>query len=334
MEQKVKSTMLTSPAANPPDAVGLPTCAVIICCYTEQRWDDTLRAVRSVQTQTPSPTELIVVVDHNPVLQARLAEELPDVRVVPNHNEQGLSGARNTGVELATSDVVVFLDDDAAARPGWLAALSQNYLVPDVLGVGGRIEPEWSEQRPRWWPPEFDWIVGCDYTGQQTGAVRNLIGANASFRRELFDDGGFTTGIGRSSSVRRPVGGEETEFCIRVSQTRPGGTFVHDVSAEVIHRVPADRQTFAYFRSRCYSEGLSKALVTRSVGTQSGLASEWTYSTVTLPLGVLHGLRRAIGGDVTGLLNAGAIVIGLAYTTVGYIVGKASGIRTRRKALQ
>jgi hypothetical protein len=64
----------------------------------------------------------------------------------------------------------------------------------------------------------------------------------------------------------------------------------------VIHRVPPDRQTFAYFRSRCYSEGLSKALVTRSVGTQTGLASERAYSTVTLPLGVLHGLRRALRG--------------------------------------
>jgi glycosyltransferase involved in cell wall biosynthesis len=323
--------MLTSPGPLVPDPVVMPSCAVVICAYTEARWDDTLRAVRSVQAQQPPASELIVVVDHNPVLQARLADELPDVRVVANHNEQGLSGARNTGVELAKSDVVVFLDDDAAARPGWLAALARNYLDPVVLGVGGRIEPEWAGQRPRWWPPEFDWIVGCDYTGQRTGAVRNLIGANASFRRELFDDGGFTTGIGRSASVRRPVGGEETEFCIRVAQTRPGGVFLHDVNAEVIHRVPADRGTFAYFRSRCYSEGLSKSLVTRSVGTGQGLSSEWTYSTVTLPMGVVHGLRQALSGDVSGLLRAAAIVVGLAYTTVGYIVGTVSGIRARRR---
>ncbi len=315
--------MLTNPGPLAPDAVVLPSCAVVICAYTEARWDETLRAVSSVQEQVPPPQELIVVIDHNPDLQARLAAELPGVRVVANHNEQGLSGARNTGVELAKSDVVVFLDDDAAARPGWLAALARNYLDPNVLGVGGRIEPEWMGQRPRWWPPEFDWIVGCDYTGQRTGAVRNLIGANASFRRELFADGGFTTGIGRSSSVSRPVGGEETEFCIRVAQTRPAGVFLHDVDAGVIHRVPADRGTFAYFRSRCYSEGLSKALVTRSVGTEQGLSSEWSYSTVTLPLGVLHGLRQGLGGDVTGFLRAGAIVVGLAYTTVGYIIGKA-----------
>lgn len=321
--------MLTMPAPDTPDATATPTCAVVICAYTEARWDDTLRAVRSAQVQEPPPKELIVVVDHNPVLQERLAAELPGVLVVANHNEQGLSGARNTGVQIATADVVVFLDDDAAARPGWLSGLARHYLDPNVLGVGGGIQPEWSGRRPRWWPPEFYWVVGCDYAGQPSGVVRNLIGANASFRRELFDDGGFTTGIGRSSSVRRPVGGEETEFCIRVSHARPGHVFLHDTHAEVIHRVPADRQKFAYFRSRCYAEGLSKALVTEKVGTGSGLASEWRYSTVTLPLGVLHGLRRALRGEITGLLNAAAIVIGLAYTTAGYVVGVASRVWAR-----
>ncbi len=325
---------MTNSAANLPDPDGLRTCAVVICCYTENRWDDTLRAVSSVQAQQPPPRELIVVVDHNPALQARMAAALPGVAVASNHYQQGLSGARNTGVELASSDVVVFLDDDAAARPGWLAALARHYRDPNVLGVGGGIEPEWTVGRPRWFPPEFDWVVGCDYTGQRAGVVRNLIGANASFRRELFEDGGFTSGIGRSASVRRPVGGEETEFCIRSAQSRPGGFFLHDADAEVIHRVPPDRQTFSYFRTRCYSEGLSKALVTRSVGTESGLASEWTYSTVTLPLGVLQGLRRALRGDAGGLLTAGAIIIGLAYTTAGYIIGALSGMWARRRGTQ
>lgn len=296
-----------------------PSVAVVICAYTDQRWDETLEAVASVQFQQPPPEELIVVVDHNPDLQARLAERLPGVRVVANRHERGLSGARNTGVELTSADVIAFLDDDAEAQAGWLAGLARNYAEPNVLGVGGRIEPEWATGRPRWFPPEFDWVVGCSYIGQGTGVVRNLIGANASFRRELFDDGGFVTGIGRSMSVQRPVGGEETEFCIRATKSRPGGVFLHDDAAAVRHHVPVARQSFSYFRSRCYSEGLSKALVTDSVGTDQGLASEWAYTLVTLPKGVLHGIGRALRGDVNGLLNAAAIVIGLGYTTFGYI---------------
>lgn len=307
----------------------LPSCAVVICAYTEERWDDTLNAVASVQAQRPAPHELVVVVDHNPQLQARLAEQLPDVRVVANRNERGLSGARNTGVELVDSDVVIFLDDDAMAQPGWLAGLAQHYASPWVLGVGGRIDPGWAGERPPWWPPEFDWIVGCNYTGQHAGVVRNLIGANASFRRELFADGGFVTGIGRSASVQRPVGCEETEFCIRVGKARPDGVFLYDDRAAVMHRVPAARQNFSYFRTRCYSEGLSKAQVTESVGVGSGLATEWTYSTVTLPLGVLRGLWRAVRGDRAGLQRAAVIVVGLAYTTAGYAMGVLSGMWAR-----
>jgi len=320
--------MLSNPAVHGQGGiVALPTCAVIVCAYTEDRWDDTLQAVESVQVQQPPPQDLILVIDHNPQLQARMAEELPDVRVVANHNERGLSGARNTGVELTDADVVVFLDDDAAAQPGWLEGLARRYSDPDVLGVGGRIDPWWATERPSWWPPEFDWVVGCNYTGQHAGVVRNLIGANASFRRELFADGGFVTGIGRSATVQRPVGCEETEFCIRAGKSRPNGIFLYDDSAAVVHRVPAARETFSYFRTRCYSEGLSKAQVTDSVGVGSGLSAEWTYSTVTLPVGVLRGLWRAVRGDRSGLQTAAVIVIGLAYTTAGYIVGVVSGLR-------
>lgn len=312
-----------------------PTCAVVICAYTDQRWQETLEAVASVQAQQPPPRELILVVDHNPALEARLTAHLPGVRVAANRHERGLSGARNTGVELSSSDVVVFLDDDAAARPGWLAGLARHYADPDVLGVGGRIDPDWATARPRWWPPEFDWVVGCNYTGQKAGVVRNLIGANASFRRELFDDGGFVTGIGRSAALARPVGCEETEFCIRVGKARPHGRFIYDDQASVSHSVPIDRQSFSYFRTRCYSEGLSKAQVTESVGVGAGLSSEWTYSSVTLPMGVVRGIGSGLRGDTSGLLRAAVIVIGLAYTTAGYVVGALSGrlreLRERRR---
>ena len=88
-------------------------CSVIICAYTEERWDDTLRAVSSVQTQQPAPLEVILVFDYNPELHRGLAEQLPDVRGVPNNNGRGLSGARNAGVALATGDIVAFLRDIA-----------------------------------------------------------------------------------------------------------------------------------------------------------------------------------------------------------------------------
>ena len=87
------------------------------------------------------------------------------------------------------------------------------------------------------------------------------------------------------------------------------------------HKVPAVRATFAYFRSRCYAEGLSKALVTQSVGAGDGLASERAHALKALPLGALRGVGDALRGDLSGLGRAGAIVVGLALTTWGYVVG-------------
>ena len=33
--------------------------------------------------------------------------------------------------------------------------------------MGGRVDPDWEGgARPRWFPAEFGWVVGCSYTGQ------------------------------------------------------------------------------------------------------------------------------------------------------------------------
>lgn len=121
--------------------------------------------------------------------------------------------------------------------------------------------PAWESERPRWFPEEFDWVLGCTFTGREPGTVRNLLGGNASFRREVFSvAGGFPSHIGRTSEQSRPLGCEETEFCIRVRQHRPDWTFVFEPQSVIWHRVPAARETFSYFRSRCFAEGLSKRL--------------------------------------------------------------------------
>jgi hypothetical protein len=153
--------------------------------------------------------------------------------------------------------------------------------------------------------------------------VRNLLGANASFRREAFDvAGGFRHGIGRSAG-KRPLGCEETEFCIRLSQRSPETVLLFDNRAVVRHLVPADRCRFSYFRARCYAEGLSKAMVTASVGVGDGLASERRYTTRTLPAGAALAVGDLLRGDWSGLGRAGAIIVGLAATTTGYVVGAA-----------
>jgi glycosyltransferase involved in cell wall biosynthesis len=300
-----------------------PRISVVICVYTERRWDQILAAVDSIKAQSLPCHEIVVVVDHNDVLQARLEAALTDVTVMANREARGLSGARNTGIAQSGGDIIAFLDDDAAAEPDWLKYFADSYADPAVAGVGGLVLPSWETRRPPWFPEEFDWVVGCSYLGmpRTRAPIRNLMGSAASFRRDVFDlVGGFQTGIGRDDN-RRPLGCEETELCIRLSQRAPDSVLLFDNRAVARHSVPADRCRFSYFRSRCYAEGLSKAQVTASVGADDGLSAERSYTTRVLPRGVAHGVADLLRGDPSGLGRAGAIITGLAATAAGYAAG-------------
>jgi GT2 family glycosyltransferase len=305
----------------PPQAL---TISVVICTYTTERWDDVVRAVASVRAQTLLPAEVILVVDHNDELAHRAGDAFPGIRVVPNAQERGLSGARNTGVAAATGDVIAFLDDDASAAPTWLETMVAHYDDPAVHGVGGSATAVWTGgPRPRWLPAEFDWVVGCTYVGQptRTAAVRNLVGCNMSFRREVFDlVGGFSSSIGRIG--KKPLGGEETELCIRLSQAVPGAKLLYDPAVNVEHRVSPDRRKFRYFRDRCYSEGVSKAAIARLVGADSGLAAERSYVLRVLPRAFLLALLQVLLLRPAAAGRAFAIVFGLLATAAGYAHGR------------
>ncbi|MFF3248108.1 glycosyltransferase family 2 protein [Streptomyces sp. NPDC002870] len=317
--------------------------SVVICAYTEDRWEDILAAVDSVRRQSLPALETLLVVDHNPALLDRLAKEYKEygeqsesaadgekVRVLANAGPRGLSSGRNTGIAAARGEFVAFLDDDAVAERDWLRYFAEGYDDRRVMAVGGRTMAAWaSRRRPVWFPEEFDWVVGCTYRGLPPGKVRvrNVLGGNASFRRSAFEaSGGFATGIGRDGD-KRPLGCEETELCIRLAKALPDAVLLIDDRAVIHHKVPAARERFGYFRTRAYAEGLSKALVARSVGAGKGLESERRYTTRVLPAGVVRGLRDAVLGRRGGAGRAGAIVTGVAAAAGGYVVGS---VRARR----
>lgn len=295
--------------------------SVVICAYTLDRWDGLVRAVSSVQGQDPS--EIIVVIDHNPELLERARSELPGCRLVDNDGQRGLSGARNIGLAAADREIVAFMDDDAEADPGWLMALTSAFAVDSVVGAGGTIVPTWEGGRPTWFPPAFDWVVGCTYEGYPTAiaSVRNVLGCNMAFRRlALASIGGFKTALGRLGTM--PFGVEETEVCIRLAAADSNARIQHVPAAIVRHSVPRSRATWGYFRRRCFAEGLSKAILARMVGTDRALETERSYLRSVLPRAVIRSTRQAVREGSPGLvLRAMAIIAGAAITGAGYAWG-------------
>ncbi len=301
-----------------------PRVTVVVCSYSTERLDLLQTCLRSLEAQVRQPDETLLVIDHNGALLERARELFPQISVIANDRQRGASGARNCGIAHARGEVVAFLDDDTTADERWLLELLRPYEDRSVLGTTGRVVPNWPNGRPTWFPPEFDWVVGCTYRGmpQDPAPVRNLWGPMA-FRRAVIEDlGGFdeTMGLVR----RNALGCEETELSIRLHAQHPSGILLYVPAARTTHHLDVARTRVRYFLRRCYGEGQSKAIVALRVGPERALATERTYVMTALPAGLRRCLGQVLTGRFGSLRCAAMILAGLATTTAGYLSGRLS----------
>jgi glycosyltransferase involved in cell wall biosynthesis len=298
---------------------------VIIAAHTFQRCESLTQAVASAIDQSPPPYEVIVVVDNNPDLHEWVSKQLPDVVAVDHRGPRGASATRNTGARAAGGSVLAFLDDDAVARPGWLRNLTAPLARPDVVGVGGYVEPVWLGRVPRWMPEEFLWVVGASYRGmpRTAGPIRNVWSENmAVARADFLEIGGFREGFGKTGL--EPRGGEDTDFCIRLATATQGGIWWYEPSAQVGHSVPPGRSTLRFFVVRCYNEGQTKADMAAMLGPHKGLEDERRHVAKTLPEGIGRELRQAVvRQELMAAQRASAIGVGLCAAGLGYLVRRA-----------
>lgn len=121
---------MTQPSSTYPDII-----SVIIPCYNHGGYLP--RAIESILSQTYKNVEIIVVDDGSSDNTKEVTASFPHVKYVHQTN-QGLSAARNTGIDNSTGKYLLFLDAD-----DWLAvdALNKNYILisqhPEVAFVSG-----------------------------------------------------------------------------------------------------------------------------------------------------------------------------------------------------
>ncbi len=300
--------------------------SIVICAYTFDRWEELEKAISSIMRQTIAPKEIILVIDHNHELFEKAKETFVGCEVIENYEGRGLSGARNSGVKYSSGEIIAFMDEDAIADANWINNLITCFQDRQVVGVGGMVLPIWDTYKPDWLPEEFYWVVGCSYKGlpEMKSPIRNPIGCNMSFRREvLLSAGGFKNSMGRIG--RTPIGCEETELSIRISQLNRDAMILYQPEAIVLHKVPGWRASMNYFIKRTYAEGLSKARVAQFVGKTDGLSSERQYVLRTLGKGIRTGVAQLVFQfNFGGLKQAGMIALGLFLTVAGYLVGSVS----------
>jgi glycosyltransferase involved in cell wall biosynthesis len=302
-----------------------PKVSVIICAYTMERLKDIHEAVNSVLSQSLKPYEVIISVDHNEELFQRLKAEFPSrVSVILNKGAQGLSETRNIGIRGSTGDIVAFIDDDAIAGKDWLENLTKHFHDPRVVAVGGRAVPTWPNgRRPPWFPKELDWIVGCTYEGLplEGNEVRNVPGCNMMFERETFSKAGFWEN--KIGSIGQSLkGGEEAELCIRIKSKMPDCLILWEPGAVIHHKISLCRTSLRWILKVSFDQGFCKAKVKKFCESvsQEPLLTENLYLRYLLFKSIpdkLKGFWRE-----SSLLQIGAIILSIAATGTGYLVGK------------
>jgi len=97
-------------------------CSVIIPNYNGEHLLST--CLDALRRQTYPHCEVIVVDNASSDGSVALVErEYPEVRLLRLARNRGLAGACNAAAEIARGDLLVMLNSDTEAEPGWLAAL-------------------------------------------------------------------------------------------------------------------------------------------------------------------------------------------------------------------
>jgi glycosyltransferase involved in cell wall biosynthesis len=120
---------------NSPCSGTLAGVDVSVVIPTYRRPDAALSAVLSVLAQTQRPREIVLVIDGEDssgyeALEQRVGD--PILQLVRTGSANGAAGARNIGVQHATSTWVAFLDDDDTFLP---TKLERQMLALDEAGL-------------------------------------------------------------------------------------------------------------------------------------------------------------------------------------------------------
>lgn len=257
--------------------------SVIVCTHSLDNKQNLMDTVDSILNQTLKELEIIVVVDGSEELYkwiTKAYDAQERVKVVAIKENMGICSARNTGINAAQGDLVVFSDDDAVAEKRWIENLVDTYQKLDAIAVGGKILPIWLSKQPDYFPDELGWLVGITYEGfaeERVVEVRNTFGPNMSFKKNVFEKIGlFTEEFGFSKKGLSCLQGEEAEFALRMKQELGQGV-IYNPRAVVYHKIPAWKTERRTLLRRAFYQGYSKALLKRFSPSHDTLTTEGDY---------------------------------------------------------
>ncbi len=244
-----------------------PLISVVLCTRNRAELFDKAMASVVAQDFPKSAYEIIVVdngsSDHTRGVAHRYEAEA-NVRYLLEERV-GLCVARNTGWRAASAAYVALFDDDAVARPGWLAAIADAFAryAGDVGVIGGRVEPIWLAPRPDWLADELAGALTIIDWGPEEKEIPDLrrewlVGANMACPKAVIAEvGGFHPWLDRVGNNLLSSGDVHLEMEI----VRRGYRCVYVPAMAIAHLAPPSRLTQAWFAKRFYWQGMSDAVM-------------------------------------------------------------------------
>lgn len=186
---------VTGRASAPTEATApVRSVTVLICSW--RRPHQLEEPLEGVAGQTRASDQVLVVarVDDATTREVIAAYDSPVEEVLVHR--PGIVAARVAGLERATGDVVLYLDDDAVPHPDWIERTVAHYDADGRIGaVGGKDLLTYETEKVVGVGDRVGVItaygrfVGLHHLG--SGAARDvdfLKGVNMSFRRKVFPD--------------------------------------------------------------------------------------------------------------------------------------------------
>jgi glycosyltransferase involved in cell wall biosynthesis len=244
-------------------AAAAPMLSVVICTYNRSfSLRQTLSSLADLDAGGLQGE--ILLVDNNSTDDTRAAAEafLPRAPLPARYlfePRQGLSHARNTGIDAASGDIVIFTDDDVLLDRHWLHEIARAFVQAKPAALGGKIVPKWPDAPPSWLGPELHQFLGLLDHGDAPKLMETpeLWGANLAIRADVFRTLRFQDKLGRSGG--KLYNGEDTDL-LRALLDR-GERVLYWPSAVVQHNIPQRRLTKRYFRKWHWDSGEMAARV-------------------------------------------------------------------------
>jgi GT2 family glycosyltransferase len=272
----------------------MPSASVIVPTRRRAPYLDV--ALASIAPQARAANAEIVVVDDGGDPVTKEVAERHGAAYVALTPARGLNAARNAGAAHAGGDLLVYVDDDVRARPGWLQALvdADAREPQDVGALTGPIIARFEDHRFRTCGREGPPITFFDLGPGDVDAA-HAWGANMAVRRAALDRvGPFDEAIGGA--------GDEQEWQERL---RAGGGRIRYVAAAALeHRRAGDDARLRALMGAAYARGRAS----RRFDAYNHAAPPMAIELRVLAGCIAHGpLRGCMNGPVLAAHSAGRL---------------------------